>query len=161
MLTFKEAMDLLAEELNDKKYNEVSLKYFGSYEEVALTRIVGKHCLISEFPIEEIPFYHVGGVIKNDGKQYAKNADLILLGYREVIGASQRIIDIDAIQKKAEFFNLPIEDYEPYINMRKLEGYEMSSGFGLGWQRYTQWLLKMPFIWQMSHIPRSQHQPRP
>lgn len=160
-ITFKEAMATLAEKLDDKKYAELSLKHFGAFEEVALTRIFGKHCLITEFPVEEIPFYHVDGVVDADGKQYAKNADFILLGYREVIGAGQRITDIDAIRKKAEFFNLPQEDYEPYINMRQLEGYETTSGFGLGWQRYTQWLLKMPFIWQMSHIPRTEHQPRP
>lgn len=160
-LTFSEAMGLLERELGDAKYKERSLKNFGSYEEVALTRILNKHCLVTEFPVEEIPFYHVGGVTDQNGKQYAKNADLILLGYREVIGSGQRITDLDAILKKADFFNLPPEDYEPYIHLRKLESYQTTSGFGLGWQRYTQWLLKMPFIWQMSHIPRSEHLPRP
>lgn len=160
-LTFRRALDILAKELGDDKYKMHSLKYFGSYEEVALTRILGKHCLVTEFPLEEIPFYHVGGVIDEKGKQYAKNADLILLGYREVIGSGQRITDLDNIRKKAEFFNLPPEDYEPYINMRKLSSYKTTSGFGLGWQRYTQWLLKMPYIWQMSHVPRSEHIPKP
>lgn len=160
-LTFNEAMKLLETELKDSKYAERSLKHFGSYEEVALTRILNKHCVVTEFPVEEIPFYHVGGVVDENGKQYAKNADLILLGYREVIGSGQRITDLDAIQKKAEFFNLPPEDYEPYINLRKCQQYETTSGFGLGWQRYTQWLLKMPYIWQMSHTPRSEHLPKP
>ncbi len=160
-LTFRDALDLLAEHTGDKKYKTYSLKHFGSFEEVALTRLVGKHCLVTEFPIEEIPFYHVGGVTDKQGKQYAQNADLILLGYREVIGSGQRITDLDAIRKKAEFFNLPIEDYEPYIDMRKLKSYKTTSGFGLGWQRYTQWLLKMPYIWEMSHIPRSEHSPKP
>jgi aspartyl/asparaginyl-tRNA synthetase len=54
-----------------------------------------------------------------------------------------------------------MEDYEPYINLRELPNYKTTCGFGLGWQRYTQWLLKMPFIWQMSHIPRSEHLPKP
>ena len=160
-LTFRQALDILAEKLGDDKYKAHSLRHFGSYEEVALTRIVGKHCLVTEFPLQEIPFYHVGGVIAENGKQYAKNADLILLGYREVIGSGQRITDLDTIRKKAEFFNLPPEDYEPYINMRKLDSYKTTSGFGLGWQRYTQWLLKMPYIWQMSHVPRSEHAPKP
>jgi len=160
-LTFRQALDILAKELGDDKYKTHSLKNFGSYEEVALTRILNKHCLVTEFPVEEIPFYHVGGVVDENGRQYAKNADLILLGYREVIGSGQRITDLDAIRKKAEFFNLPPEDYEPYINMRQLDNYETTSGFGLGWQRYTQWLLKMPYIWQMSHVPRSEHAPKP
>lgn len=160
-ITFKDAMSVLSENFSDKKYTEISLKNFGSLEEIALTRIFGKHCLVTDFPVEEIPFYHVGGTIDAEGREYAKNADLILLGYREVIGAGQRITDIDAIRQKADFFNLPREDYEPYVNMRQLEGYKTTSGFGFGWQRYTQWLLKMPFIWQMSHIPRTEHEPRP
>ncbi len=109
-VSFKEALDTLAIELKDDKYKEYSLKHFGSYEEVALTRIFGKHCLVTDFPIEEIPFYHAGGVVDKGGRQYAKNADLILLGYREVIGAGQRITELDVIRKKAEYFNLPPED---------------------------------------------------
>jgi aspartyl/asparaginyl-tRNA synthetase len=160
-LTFVEAMDILADKLGDKKYNSYSLQHFGSYEEIALTRIIGKHCLVVEFPLEEIPFYHDQSFSDDKGRKYAKNADLILLGYREVVGSGQRITDIDAIKQKAEFFNLPMEDYESYINLRELPNYKTTCGFGLGWQRYTQWLLKMPFIWQMSHIPRSEHLPKP
>lgn len=160
-LTFIEAMDILARELGEDKYSSYSMKHFGSFEEVALTRIVGKHCLVVEFPLEEIPFYHVQSSSDKEGRKFAKNADFILMGYREVVGSGQRITDIDAIKQKAEFFNLPAEDYEPYIDSRKLPNYKTTCGFGLGWQRYTQWLLKMPFIWQMSHIPRSEHLPRP
>lgn len=160
-ITFEDAMDLLADKLNDSKYKTKSLKNFGSYEEVALTRIIGKHCNVIEFPIEEIPFYHDLSFKDKNGKSYAKNADLILLGYREIVGSGQRITDVNAIQQKAEFFNLPLLDYEPYIDLRKMEKYRQTCGFGLGWQRYTQWLLKLPFIWEASHIPRGHFEPRP
>src|SRR5690606_30000686 len=113
-LTFTDAMKLLREETKDKKYDEVSLKHFGSYEEVALTRILGKHVNVIEFPVEEIPFYHDASFTSVDGKKYAKNADLILLGYREVVGSGRRITNLEAIREKAKFFNLPAEDYEPY-----------------------------------------------
>lgn len=160
-LTFKDAMNILKAELKNSKYEKPSLKHFGSFEEVALTRILGKHCNVVEFPLEEIPFYHDASFKDKDGKQYARNADFILLGYREVIGSGQRITDIDAIREKAKFFNLPTEDYEPYIELRGMAGYESTCGFGLGWQRYTQWLLKLPFIWDASHIPRGHYAPKP
>ncbi len=160
-ISFKDAMGVIYKELGDPKYKKISLKQFGSYEEVVLTRSLNKHCLVVEFPIEEIPFYHDASFTDKEGKVYARNADLILLGYREVIGAGQRITDINAIRQKAEFFNLPQEDYEPYIEMRNLDSYKTTCGFGMGWQRYTQWLLKMPFIWNMSHIPRGHLTPRP
>lgn len=160
-LTFTQAMHLLADKLGDDKYKELSLKNFGSYEEVTLTRIIGKHCNVLEFPIEEIPFYHDASFSDAKGRQYARNADFILLGHREVVGSGQRITDINAIRQKAEFFNLPIEDYEPYIELRNASSYKTTCGFGLGWQRYTQWLLKLPYIWEASHIPRGQYLPRP
>lgn len=161
IIRFKDAMRLLANELNSQKYLSMSLKDFGSFEEVALTRIIGKHCNVVEFPLEEIPFYHDQGFKAEDGKLFAKNADFILLGYREVVGSGQRITDLDAIRKKAEYFNLPKEDYEPYIEMRGIESYKSTCGFGLGWQRYVQWLLKLPFIWEASHIPRGHFKPKP
>lgn len=160
-ITFKDTMKLLHENLGDHKYKKVTLENFGSYEEVALTRILNTHANVIEFPIEEIPFYHDASFTDKEGKKYAKNADFILLGYREVIGSGRRITDLEAIQKKAEFFNLPKEDYEPYIDLRKLENYKETCGFGLGWQRYVQWLTKMPYIWDVSHIPRGEHTPRP
>jgi asparaginyl-tRNA synthetase len=160
-LTFNEAMKILYDNLKDPKYKELSLKHFGSYEEVALTRIVGKHCNVIEFPVEEIPFYHDASFKDENGRSFAKNADLILLGYRETVGSGQRITDIDAIREKAKFFNLPEQDYEPYIELRNMERYQTTCGFGLGWQRYVQWLLKLPYIWEASHIPRGHHEPRP
>jgi aspartyl/asparaginyl-tRNA synthetase len=161
VISFTDAMKLLANKLGDPKYNDVSLKHFGSYEEVALTRLIGKHCQVVEFPLEEIPFYHDASFTDKRGKQFARNADFILLGYREVVGAGQRITDIEAIRQKAKFFNLPEEDYKPYIEMRNMDTYQTTCGFGMGWQRYTQWLLKMPFIWELSHIPRGHFSPRP
>ena len=79
-LTFTEAMKILTDKLGEDKYKEISLRNFGSYEEMILTRIVGKHCNVLEFPIEEIPFYHDVSFSDVDGRQYARNADFILLG---------------------------------------------------------------------------------
>ena len=160
-LSFKKAMSILYENLGNNKYKNISLKNFGSLEEVALTRILNKHCLITEYPLEEIPFYHDLSFTDVNGKKYAKNADFIFLGYREVVGSGQRITDPKAIKEKALYFNLPKDDYDIYINMRKSKNYKTTCGFGLGWQRYTQWLLKMPFIWQLSHTPRGHFTPNP
>lgn len=161
-LTFKEAMAELEKATGDRKYQDVSLKNFGAFEEIALTQHLKTHCNVTEFPLEEIPFYHDQSFKQDStGKKVAKNADFILFGYREVVGSGQRITDLEAIKEKAIFFNLPLEDYAPYIDMREHKGYVTTCGFGLGWQRYTQWLLKMPFIWDMCHVPRGHKAPRP
>lgn len=160
-LTFREAMQILYKELGDSKYQSSSLKHFGAFEEVALTRILGTHCNITEFPLEEIPFYHDAAFTEKDGHKYARNADFILLGYRETVGSGKRITDIGAIREKALFFNLPVDDYTPYIDLRAQAKYRSTCGFGLGWQRYMQWLTKMPYIWDVCHIPRGHYAPKP
>lgn len=160
-LTFEQAMNHLYEHTKDEKYRDVSLKNFGSYEEVMLTRLLGTHCNVTEFPLEEIPFYHDETFTKSGDRKVAKNADFIMLGYREVVGSGQRITDIGAIREKAKYFNLPVEDYAPYIDLRLQKKYQTTCGFGLGWQRYVQWVTKMPFIWDTSHIPRGHHSPKP
>jgi len=160
-ITFKEAMNILEKRFNSKKYKKLTLENFGSFEEIALTRTLGKHCNVVEFPIEEIPFYHDSSFEDKDGRLFAKNSDFILLGYREVVGSGQRITDKDVIMAKAKHFNLPEADYLPYVDLRSQDGYQTTCGFGLGWQRYTQWLLKMPYIWNVSHIPRGDWAPTP
>lgn len=160
-LTFKEALDILYRDTNDSVYKEFSMKHFGAWEEIRLTEILGKHVIVTEFPMLQIPFYHNSKKRNEDGVALAENADLILYGYRETVGSGTRISDPEALLQKAKQFNLPEEDYAPYLKTRDYEHYKETSGFGLGWQRLTQWLLKLPVIWEASHIPRGHHAPRP
>lgn len=151
-MTFREALDMLRDATHDERYKDFTLKNFGSWEEIKLTEICGSHVLVTEFPLIEIPFYHDRK--KTDGIPVAQNADLILYGYREVVGSGTRISDPDALKEKALQFSLPVQDYAPYLRMRNFPGYRTTSGFGLGWQRYVHWLLKLPTIWHATLIPR-------
>ncbi len=155
------ALKLLFENTQDEKYKEFSLKNFGGWEEIRLTNILQKNIIITDYPLMQIPFYHDG---KEDGKEkipVAKNADIVLIGFREVVGAGVRISDPAILTKKARIFNLPLDDYAPYIETRNYSHYKPTAGFGLGWQRYVQWLLKLPYIWNATHIPRSENLPTP
>lgn len=160
-ITAREALNILLQETGDEKYREFSLKHFGAWEEIRLTEIFNSHLWITNFPMMEIPFYHRAASHFEDGVPTAENADLILRGSREVIGTGVRMSDSQALQEKARIFNLPPEDYEPYLQMRALPHYKPSAGFGLGWQRLTHWLLRMPVIWETMHVPRGHILPRP
>lgn len=159
-MSFKEALKLLREDTGDAQYEEFSMKNFGSWEEVRLTELLGKHVIVTYFPMLQIPFYHNSNKKDENGVALAENADLILYGYRETVGSGTRISDPEALLQKAKKFNLPEEDYAPYLKTRDYDHYQETSGFGLGWQRLTQWLLKLPVIWEASHIPRGHHTPR-
>lgn len=160
-ITFKDALAALYKSTRDPRYKKFSLENFGSWEEIKLTEIFKKHVLVTEFPLMEIPFYHDHANKSHNGIPLAQNADFILYGYRETVGSGLRISDTDVLAKKAEIFNLPIEDYKPYLDSRKAKKYKVSAGFGMGWQRFTHWLLKLPYIWEASHIPRGHLPPKP
>lgn len=161
ILSFKEALDILCKETGSSVYKEFSLKNFGSWEEIKLTRILGKHVIVTKFPLLQIPFYHNVTGESEEGVSLAENADMILHGYRETIGGGTRISNSKALAHKAEVFNLPLEDYAPYLQTREFDHYQETSGFGMGWQRYTHWLLKLPYIWEATHIPRGHCLPKP
>lgn len=161
-ISFAEAMHMLRADTSDPLYDEVTLKNFGAWEEIRLTEILGAHALVTEFPLYEIPFYHTEREAGTSSREHvAANADLILYKYRETVGGGMRIVDPVEIRRKASLFRLPYEDYEPYISMREYASYVQTSGFGLGWQRFVHWLLKLPTIWHAVHIPRGHLRPYP
>ncbi|MEK6917768.1 MAG: amino acid--tRNA ligase-related protein [Nanoarchaeota archaeon] len=152
IVTLKDALDLLYKSTHDEKYKEFTLKNFNAWEEIKLTELVGGIVGVSEMPLLEVPFYHA----KKDGSEVlaADNCDIILPGYRETIGSGHRVRSTSELEEKAVLFNLPREDYEPYLQSRRFADYEETSGFGLGWERFLQGLLEMPFVYSASLFPR-------
>jgi aspartyl/asparaginyl-tRNA synthetase len=151
-LTFKEVLNKLYEETGNEKYKIFTLKYFGTWEEVKITEIMKNMVIIKEFPLLEVPFYHA--VVEAKKPMVAENADFIWPGYRETIGSGHRVRSEKELEYKAEIFNLPKEDYDPYLQTRRIKTYKETSGFGLGWERLLQGLLEMPYIWSICQFPR-------
>ena len=158
---FIEILEALFKETESEKYKEFSMKNFGSWEEILITQIYGGHVLAINFPMLQIPFYHKIAKKKVKGVWVAENADLILEGYRETVGSGVRVVTSKVLAEKARIFNLPPDDYKPYLETRNLKNYKPSAGFGLGWQRFTQWLLKLPYIWEATPTPRGHTLPQP
>ncbi|MCF7798846.1 asparagine--tRNA ligase [Candidatus Woesearchaeota archaeon] len=152
IITLKEALDELYKDTQDEKYKEFTLKHFGSWEEIRITEIYGSLIGIKDFPLLEVPFYHA--TIEGSEPRIANNLDIIWPGYREILGSGQRIKSEEELKEKSKIFNLPMKDYQPYIQSRQFSNYKPSSGFGMGWERLIQGLLKMPFIWSASQFPR-------
>jgi len=152
-ITYQEAMKALFKETGKTKYQSFSMKdCFGSWEEVRLTELFGGMVAIREFPLLEVPFYHAQ---KSDVDPVAAdNTDFIWPGYREILGSGQRVRSREELEYKAEVFDLPLDDYRPYLETRESQNYKPTSGFGLGWERLLQGLLEMPFIWSASQFPR-------
>lgn len=160
-MSFHDALAKLYEATWDERYKEFSLKNFGTWEEVKLTEMLGGNIIVEEFPMLQIPFYHTDTGKEIDGVSVAKNADFILYGYRETVGSGERIKSKEMLLKKAEIFNLPGNDYLPYLQSRNYSDYTTTSGFGLGWQRLVQWLTDQPYIYEATVFPRTHLVPNP
>jgi aspartyl/asparaginyl-tRNA synthetase len=159
-ITFAEALELLQEETGDDRYEEFTQREFGDWEEVKLTEILdGKIVCVKEYPLLEVPFYHA----EQEGREHrvAKNSDFIWPGYKETVGTGERVASIESVEEKAELFNLPREDYQPYIRARKFDDYQTTSGFGVGWERLVQGILKMPSIVSTAQFPRVHNSLKP
>lgn len=160
-IALKDALDLLFADTKDEKYTLFSMEHFWSREEIRLTELLGAHVLVEKFPMLQIPFYHDIAEESYNWTPLAKNSDLILYGYRETIWAGQRIKDKQILLKKADIFNLPIEDYLPYTSSRDFKDYTGTSGFGLWRQRLVQWLTDQPHIYDATLFPRTHLFPNP
>lgn len=159
-LRFPDAMRMLAEDTGDMSYGDSGLDRFGAWEEVRLTQLVGGTLALSGFPVAQVPFYHDSRRDPSSNQDLTESTDIIFPGFREVIGSGRRIADPQALREKALRFNLPLSDYEPYIQSRD-HGGGATAGFGMGWQRLTQWILGVPYIWLATLFPRTHLEPVP
>jgi asparaginyl-tRNA synthetase len=152
-ITFQEALNTLYDDTHEKKYAHFTVRHFGRWEEIRLTEIYCSIVALAEFPLLEVPFYHAQ--VKNKEPAVAENADILWPGYSEIIGSGHRVRNYDEIMTKARLFALPAKDYIPYLLSRKASTYAETSGFGCGWERFLQGILKMPHIWSASQFPRA------
>jgi asparaginyl-tRNA synthetase len=152
IISLNEALDLLYEDTKDEIYKKFTLQNFHSWEEVRLTQIVGGIVGVSEMPLLEVPFYHAS--VDGKSPKVADNTDIIWPGYRETIGSGHRVRSKEELEEKAKIFNLPPEDYQPYMQSREFPDYSETSGFGMGWERLLQGILELPFIYSGSLFPR-------
>lgn len=151
-ITFEQALDILYRRTGNPKYKNFTSKYFGSWEEVKLTSELDKMTIVSEFPLYEVAFYHAP--LDRNGRQVAENSDFLWPYYREFIGSGHRVRSLKELMHKSKLFKLPVKDYRSYISSRKFSDYSETSGFGIGWERLLQGLLKMPYIYSASAFPR-------
>jgi len=157
-IKFHDAFRVLKEFTKNKKYDNVTIKNFGAYEEILLTQILGNEPIfVTQYIADEVAFYHA---LDKNNKMLAMNADLLFPGYGEIIGSGERVHTKDETEKKARHFELNLDDYIPYIESRDIDT-KIHSGWGMGIERFLQAILKLPFIWEVKVFPRVDNSVRP
>jgi asparaginyl-tRNA synthetase len=74
-------------------------------------------------------------------------------GYGEIIGGGQRIDDYNLLANQIKEHNLPRENYEWYLDLRRY-GSVPHSGFGLGIERTVAWICGLNHVRETIPFPR-------
>lgn len=97
-----------------------------------------------------VPFYQA--YVEGTGQRKAKAADL-LLGLGETVGLGERHSTPEIVQEALRHHGVSEKSYKWYINMRQVKPL-LTSGWGMGTERYLCWLLQHDDIRDIHIIPR-------
>jgi len=75
-------------------------------------------------------------------------------GYGEIIGGGQREDDLDTLLGRIREHQLPVENYDWYLDLRKY-GSVPHAGFGLGLERTVTWICGLQHIRETIPFPRT------
>ena len=120
------------------------------HERYLCEQIFKKPVFVTDYPMDIKAFYMKQNP---DGKTVAA-ADLLVPGIGEIIGGSQREENYDKLINRMKELNMPIENYEWYLDLRKY-GSCVHSGFGLGFERAIMYLTGMQNIRDVIPFPRT------
>ncbi|KAG5832533.1 hypothetical protein ANANG_G00292160 [Anguilla anguilla] len=118
--------------------------------ERVLIKKYGSAVWLTEMDHLGVPFYQA--YVDGSGKQKAKAADL-LLGLGETIGLGERHSTSEMVQEALRHHAVPEDSYKWYLDMRQIAPL-LTSGWGMGTERYLCWLLKHDDVRDMHIIPR-------
>ena len=120
------------------------------HERYLCEKIYQKPVFVTDYPKEIKAFYMK---LNPDGKTVAAT-DLLVPGIGEIIGSSQREDNYDTLLSRMKELDMPIENYDWYLDLRKY-GSCIHSGFGLGFERALMYLTGMQNIRDVIPFPRT------
>ena len=140
------------EKHNDKFEYKVSwgVDLQTEHERYLCEEIFKKPVFVTDYPKDIKAFYMKQNP---DGKTVAAT-DLLVPGIGEIIGGSQREENYKKLLNRMKELNMPIEEYEWYLDLRKY-GSCVHSGYGLGFERAIMYLTGMQNIRDVIPFPRT------
>jgi len=124
---------------------------FGAPEEALLSEAYDVPICVTHFPAAIKAFYMQPAPGRPD---LVLGVDFLASeGYGEIIGGGQRIHDPVLLEQRLAEFNLPLDAYAWYLDLRKY-GSVPHSGFGMGVERMVAWICKAPHIRETIAFPR-------
>lgn len=145
---YKDAIELLKK----KGFKIAHGEDISDAPERALVEHYGTPIILIHFPTSLKPFYHK---INEQDPSVTNSADFIFPGLGEIIGSGERETEIDSMLERMALMDPPIspEEYYWYLDLRRY-GSVPHSGFGLGLERFVQWILGLEHIRDATLFPR-------
>ncbi|WP_078901122.1 amino acid--tRNA ligase-related protein [Actinacidiphila yeochonensis] len=145
-LTFDEAADLLGP---GGVEDHGGWRTLPRRSERELISRVGEFVWITHWDHLAVPFYQA---FADGHRKRALNADL-LFGPGEVVGAGERHRTAVSLREALRLHEVPQSAYEWYADMRVTDPL-LTSGFGMGIERYLMWVLDHSDIRDLQLLPR-------
>lgn len=155
-ITYTEAIDILKNSKpNKKKKFQYLIEEWGAdlqseHERFLVEKHFKKPVILYNYPKDIKAFYMRAN---DDGKTVAA-MDVLFPGIGEIIGGSQREERYDLLKARIEEMGIPEKDLWWYMELRKY-GSAPHSGFGLGFERWMQFVTGMTNIRDVIPFPRT------
>jgi asparaginyl-tRNA synthetase len=120
------------------------------HERYLCEEIFARPLFVTDYPRNIKPFY----MRVNDDNRTVAAMDLLVPGIGEIIGGSQREERYDVLLDRMREINLDLAEYSWYLDLRSF-GSVAHSGFGLGFERFLQFITSMNNIRDVIPFPRT------
>ncbi len=141
-MTYTEAIKLLEASSEKFEYPVFWGADLQSEHERWLTEVkVGRPVILTDYPKDIKAFY----MRENEDGKTVRAMDVLAPRIGEIIGGSQREERLDVLERKIQEFNLPLEPYWWYLDLRRF-GSAPHAGFGLGFERLLMYVTGMKNI---------------
>jgi asparaginyl-tRNA synthetase len=150
-ITYTEAISILEKSTGDFDFPiSWGVDLQAEHERYLCEDIFANPVFVTDYPKKIKPFY----MRLNDDNETVAAMDLLLPGIGEIIGGSQREERYDFLVARMKELNLNLDDYSWYLDLRSF-GTVPHSGFGLGFERFLQFITSMNNIRDVIPFPRT------
>ncbi len=155
-ITYTEAFDILRNSKpNKKKRFQYLIKEWGAdfqseHERYLVEKHFKKPVIVTDYPKVIKAFY----MKLNDDDNTVRAMDILFPQIGEIVGGSQREENYDKLVKRMSEMNVPEKEMWWYLETRKF-GSVPHSGFGLGFERFIQFITGMANIRDVIPFPRT------
>jgi len=148
-ITYDEALKLLKEKYKMKIPWGKDLR---TIEEDKITTHFGVPVVVTHYPTEAMAFYKPP---EKDNPKTARCFDMLAPeGYVEIMGGSERSLDVKDMSKRLKAIKEDPKNYEWYFDLRKF-GSVPHSGYGVGVERVVAWICGLENIKDAIPFPRT------